>query len=183
MLLYYITYEEESVLKPSRENRIMSLDTCKYCDRVTEPDSEFCSSHGGKSNYTFNSDRIRNAVSRKQHSDTLFSLREEVGLMRHVIESTINNNSDDESALAAISGLVTSQVETLSRILTSCQKLEIVSSTVMSIEEVNVLCSDIASIISDHVDDVEVVKSIATAIDDRLEELKEDQREKVNGDI
>ena len=52
----------------------------------------------------------------------------------------------------------------------------------MSIEEVNVLCSDIASIISDHVDDVEVVKSIATAIDDRLEELKEDQREKVNGD-
>jgi len=102
--------------------------------------------------------------------------------MRHVIESTINNNSDDESALAAISGLVTSQVETLSRILTSCQKLEIVSSTVMSIEEVNVLCSDIASIISDHVADVEVVKSIATAIDDRLEELKEDQREKVNGD-
>ncbi len=102
--------------------------------------------------------------------------------MRHVIESTINNNSDDESALAAISGLVTSQVETLSRILASCQKLEIVSSTVMSIEEVNVLCSDIASIISDHVDDVEVVKSIATAIDDRLEELKEDQREKVNGD-
>jgi hypothetical protein len=154
----------------------MGLTTCKKCEEFAEPGCDSCAKHRG-GNYRFNSQRVRDAVSLKEKSDTLFSLRQEVALLRHVIEETINSCDDD---LAPVASLLTSQMETLARILQSCQKLEIVSSTVMSIDEVTTLVGDIASIVAGHVDDVAVVGAIASDVTQRLETMKQEHREKIN---
>ena len=157
----------------------MSLTTCQHCDRIAVPGFDFCDSHGGGSNYKFNNERIARAVSKKKNSDTLFSLRDDVAILRVTLEETLNGQGEDEG-LQAVSGLVVSQIEAITRTLTACQKLEIISSTVMSMDEVTALLNDIAEIVAVHVDDVEVIKNIALGVGDRLEKLKQDQRENIN---
>ena len=108
------------------------------CTNMAEPNTDYCSSHGGvliaKQNratqYELDNARARHRVAHFANHTEIYSSREEIGMLRHFIETLQNNLNDDPQQLAlsqaAISGFMNSLMKMQAQSLkheTECKKL------------------------------------------------------------
>lgn len=101
-------------------------------------------------------------------SDNIKSLKDEIALLRMVLEKQLNSISSDSELLIAtpqIGDLVTKIEKT---VLTS-HKLESQMGSLMGREEIVILCNNMVNIISENVDDASIVQRIAEQIGEKLE--------------
>lgn len=140
-----------------------ALGGCKY---KKHPDSEYCPRHMGRGagdtkdgelqNYLLT--KFKSRVEGKVYSTRLKSLIEEIGILRLVLESVINNAEDDFD-LILYYGKIIELVNAIRQTVDSCVKLEEKSNLVLDQAQIVVVARKLIEIVSQNVteDKIELV--------------------------
>lgn len=109
----------------------------------------------------------RDRLSRLTTDDGIKSLRDEIGIVRMTLESLLNLCSKDED-LVLNSTKICELVGKCEHLVVACQKLEKTTGMMMDKTTALQIASNIVTIISEFVTDVEVIDKISSAIIDRV---------------
>jgi hypothetical protein len=138
-----------------------------------------CRAHGGnKQENSIKAKELRNyRLARFQqrmgemgHSDYLMNLKDEVGVMRYILEQKLNA-CQDEQDLILQSGPLTDLIMKIDKVVTSCSKLEMKLGNYLDRTRITNLAQVIVRIITEHITDETVIEAIAGDILKALEEI------------
>lgn len=197
----------ERVKEPDDPRRCQAVVPNGQCLNVSCENSEYCLAHGGRhgatkakaeANRMYNLGKWRQAVSKFQDHDQLKSLREEIGLLRVMIDERMNACSD-ASELLMYSGPLSDMIMKVEKLVTSCNKIETHLSGVLDKTQALQLGQEMVEIIGRHLDTVAdkdmLISKISSAIEDNPDVLdaiadaladcksKEDVLEGISNDI
>lgn len=125
-------YNWERVKDPADPRRCQANDNNGQCHIVSCEGSQYCSRHGGAivihqqakaENRMYRLGKWRAAVSRFQDHDQLKSLREEIGIMRMMIDERMAGCQDAQELLM-VSGPLGDMVSRVEKLVLSCNKIE-----------------------------------------------------------
>ena len=150
--------------------------TAGQCQNVCVEGSSYCPAHGG--NKAFDAKKkesLRNYRLTKFHqkiqelgnSDFIYSLRDEVGLLRLMIQEKINH-CDDEADLLLISGPLSDLLMKSDKLVNSCHRLETKLGNHLDRTRVVGLAQTIVQIIGKHVTDESLLEKISGEIAEAL---------------
>ena len=131
--------------------------------------SKYCMRHGGamvavnkkkEDSRNYNLGKWQARVGELADHDGIRSLREDIGILRIVME-TMLNQCKDGTDLLLYSSRISDLVMKIEKLVTSCDKLEGKMGLLISKESVLQLASVFVQIIADHVDDPEVIDVIS----------------------
>lgn len=135
------------------------------CMNEVEPGNKFCRLHGGRSlearNYRLSKYKLR--LKEMLESDEILSLREEVGLLRIMIEERMNcvQNARD---LILHSSPVADLISRVEKCVVSCNKLESNLGKVLDAKQILDFASDVISIIAEEIQDQDLLSKISEKI-------------------
>ena len=148
------------------EGTSQATGSCPFCK---VPSSNYCMRHGGASvattkkkedrrNYDLGKWQAR--VGQLADNDSIRSLREEVGILRIVME-TMLNQCKDATELMLYSSRISDLVMKIEKLVTSTDKLEGKMGLLISKDSVLQLAAVYVGIIADHVEDPETMDEIS----------------------
>ena len=153
-------------------DRCQSITPQGQCTLKKVEHSDYCPAHGGNSvfqanerkelrNYRLN--QFKNRVSELASSDSILSLREDIGILRMLIESKINqcNNQTD---LLLIAGPLSDLLMKVEKVTTSCGRLDMRLGRLLDKSKILQFAQTMVQIVSDEIDDNEVLEKISTRI-------------------
>lgn len=154
---------------------------CKFsfpheqCWREAEYGSEFCLAHGGKSTEQAEKKRLyhlaevdnRQRLAELSGHDGIKTLREEIGLVRMLIEKQVNSAKGD-TELMSRSGSINNLILTLSRLMKDCHTLEVNLGELLSKQTVFRLIQSMCEIVVQELQGIEGYEEIIDRISDRL---------------
>ena len=154
---------------------------CKFsypheqCWREAEPGCDNCAAHGGKSKANAEELRLYNLVevdNRRRLAElsgheNIKSLREEIGLLRLLIEKTLNNAKGDLEALSSC-GSLNQLIVTLTKVVKECHGLEQSCGELLTKQTVYRLAQSLCEIVIDELQGVEGHEEIIDRIAERL---------------
>lgn len=141
----------------------------RQCFYQKEPGSNYCILHGGKDVLekkkvrNYNLQRYRQRVSELSDSEGIKSLREEIGIMRMMVEEILNM-CDDTQDLLSYSQKITSMIGQIERLVNSCHKLESSLGFLLDKNTLLTISEQIINIINIHVKDELVIDDISEKI-------------------
>lgn len=154
---------------PDDPNRCQGVNSQGQCPNLALPGCDFCIAHGGAaqqkslvdhsvSNYIL--DKWNARLQRQRESAGIKSLRDEIGILRMVLEQTLNS-CKSENDLVLHSGRISDLVSKIEKLVASCHKLEGSMGNLLDKQTIIQFVSEIIEIISQECDDttVEVVAS------------------------
>lgn len=153
------------------------------CEHRSLDGSTFCQIHGGalaaraseRRQYLLNEVRYRDRIQQFSEHSAVFSLKEEIGLVRVLIETRLNTLTDDEALVAAIPQL-DKLVLTTSKLVGDAAKLEHALGNVLSKDVVYQLAQMFVEIVAEEVSvfegHEEVVDRITTRIANKVAESR-----------
>jgi hypothetical protein len=140
--------------------------------------SEYCLAHGGNKAVNakakadtrmYNLGKWRQSVSKFQDHDQLKSLREEIGILRVMIDERMNMCTD-ASELLLYSGPLGDMIMKVEKLVTSCNKIEAHLGGMLDKTQALQLGQEMVEIIGRHLDSVAdkelLVSKISAAVDD-----------------
>ena len=139
------------------------------CPYKQVPGSQYCPRHGGnKALEAQNKGAIRNyrltrwkqRVGELADSDGIKSLREEVGILRMILEEMLNQ-CKDSTDLLLYSHRMAGLVLNIERLVVSCDKLENRMGLLLSKDSVLHLAATYVEIITTHVSDPDIIEQIS----------------------
>jgi len=113
-------------------NRCQAVNSQGQCNNKAVPGGENCMAHGGNKQVNkVEADSIRNyrlikwqaKLSSKVNSPGIKSLRDEIGILRMVLEERLNQ-CEDASGLMIMSHTISDLVVKIEKLVSSCHKLE-----------------------------------------------------------
>jgi hypothetical protein len=143
------------------------------------PGAKTCPRHGGNTQIqalakkAVNQYRIevwQNRIGEFTESDGVKSLRAEIGILRLMLETTLNQ-CNDSTKLMLYSNKISDLATRIEKLVMSCDKLEKNMGMMLDKSTALRLASDIVSLIAQHVDNPEVIDNISNGIIDLLKEL------------
>jgi len=154
---------------------------CKFsypheqCWREAEYGSEFCLAHGGKSTEQAENKRMyhlaevdsRLRLAELSGHDDIKSLREEIGLVRILIEKQVNSAKGDIDLLSRC-GSINNLILTLSRLTKDCQALEKDLGELLSKQAVFRLIQSMCEIVVEELQGIEGYEEVIDRISERL---------------
>lgn len=161
-----------------------SLDRCQYvisnigqCSLKAVKNSQYCPAHGGNKafqakekaelrNYRLN--KFKQRIGELSSSDAILSLKEEIGIIRLLIEEKINQ-CDSTAELILISGPLSDLAMKADKLVTSCNRLDMRLGNLLDKGRVLQLAQTIVQIISHYVTDDEILEKISSQILEALE--------------
>lgn len=158
-------------------------DACEICisnGTVTYrvvPGTKFCPRHGGpsqkKAQDTKRANQYRltvwqNRLDEFTESDTVKSLRDEIGILRIVLEEMMNK-CHDKNELLMYSAKISDLASKIEKLVTACDRLERNMGEMLDKPTALKFAASVVDIIGRHVDDVDVLDKISHEI---LEELR-----------
>ena len=161
-------------------NRCQAVTKAGQCPSKSEPESNYCSAHGGiKAAQSVERQNIRNyqvakwqaKIQRHSSSENVKSLREEIGILRMTLEERLNsieNTTDLLLQSAAISDLVMK----IEKVVSSCHKLEGSMGELLDKQALLQFAQSVINIIGTEIEDKEAVDRVANKI---LKELGTDE--------
>ena len=161
----------ESVPEDSPD-RCQSLNSRGQCIFKKLDGSSFCAMHGGnkaiqaKEKESLNNYRLTKYQTRINNFTTnpsIKSIREEIGILRMLLEETINKCIDSND-LIMYASKISDLVMKIEKLVSSCHRLENKLGLMLDKMAALQLSNEIVTIISDHVTDPEAVDSIANGI-------------------
>jgi len=163
------------ISEPGDPNRCIGSSYQGQCKFLKMPGSDYCSTHRGQDleaqnklrNYRLQTFKKR--VNEFADSDVIKSLREEIGILRLLLEEVLNQCTDATDLLLYSSKIadLTTRIEHL---VLSCHRIEnnlgftLDKSTVLNIS------SQIVTIISKHIDDPKVIDIVINEISTMIEQ-------------
>jgi hypothetical protein len=155
---------------PEDPERCQGVSAHGQCQNKATPGFKYCLYHGGypqdkdeaeKRNYNLGLWQCQ--LQQKLESSTIKSLRDEVGILRILLEKTISRCTDDQDLLLQ-TNIISDLISKVERTVVSCHKLEQSLKNVLDKQEVLQLASEILAIIAQNVTDSNIIKTIATDI-------------------
>lgn len=161
-----------------------SSDRCRsvigtgQCEFKAEPNSKYCSRHGGTINILHNREKVRNynltrfqnRVNTLADNPEIKSLREEIGITRMFVEEIINMCETPTDLIihaAKIQGLI----KQINDLVVNCQRLEERTGILLDKKSVMVVCDSIVSIISGQITDTNILDTIAMQLAETLAKI------------
>lgn len=141
------------------------------CPYKAMPGSLYCVRHAGDSARTQQINALRlyrlgkyqNRVNDFVDHDQVKSLREEIGIVRMVLEQIVTS-CQSETELILYSGRITEMADKLNKLVASCHRLELSSGEVMDKTKALNFAQRIVEIIGRYVDDPTVIDSVSEEI-------------------
>jgi hypothetical protein len=149
----------------------------KQCDFYAVPGGKYCVAHGGHNTILASErEKVRNYRLQKyqqrldefQSSNQLKNLREEVGILRILLEEKLNSINDNFDLVTQSSSIADLTVKVTSTVL-QCQKLDEMTSRVLDKTQIVQMVTEITEIINTHVKDETIIDAIATDIEALIE--------------
>lgn len=162
--------EWEKVTDPYDKDRCEGVDGHGQCLYKRIPPSKFCPRHGAnRAIATSEKEKVRNYNLGKwrakvQHfadNPEVKSLREEIGILRMMLE-TILNKCNDDNDLIIYAGKIQELVRDINKVVESCHKLEERTGVLLDKPTILTLGDVLVTIISEHVTDGDALDIIAT---------------------
>ena len=125
-------YKIGKIKDPTDPNRCQAVTANGQCTNTTTPHSNYCAIHGGnKAEVREQKTRLRNyqlqqyrqRTAELSSSNEIKSLRDEIGILRMMLEQRINSCSTDSDLMVAAPA-IGDMVMKVERLVTSCHKLE-----------------------------------------------------------
>jgi len=156
-----------------------SLDRCQYiiptrgqCNNKKVPGSEYCPAHGGTNvtrnekkkelrNYRLN--KFRERTQELGNNDEILSLKDEIGILRLLIEEKINKCKDSYDMIL-MSGPLSDLIMKVEKVVSSCNRLENKLGNRLDKSAVLQMAQTMVTIISNHVTDEEILEKISNEI-------------------
>ena len=140
------------------------------CPYVKVNNTDYCPRHGGSTSLaTQEKEKIRNyhltrwqgRVNQLADNSGIKSLREEVGILRMILENMLNTASSNDQLLM-YSSRASDLVMKIERLVTSCDKMEGKMGQLLSKDSVLRLAAQYVEIITEHIEDAGIVDKIST---------------------
>ncbi len=155
-----------------------SPDRCQYigakgqCRVKKVQHSEYCPAHGGSRAFQANEkkelrnyrlSKFRQRISELSSSDHILSLRDEIGILRMLIEHKIEH-CDNSHDLLLVAGPLSDLLMKVEKIATSCSRLDMKLGKLLDKGRVLHFAQTIVQIVSDEIEDSEILEKISTRI-------------------
>jgi len=140
------------------------------CPFVKVNDTDYCARHGGAlSDVKQEKAAVRNyhltkwqgRVNQLADNSGIKSLREEVGILRMILENMLNTAQDNDMLLM-YSTRASDLIMKIERLVTSCDKMEGKMGQLLGKDSVLRLAAQYVEIITDHITDTDIVDKIST---------------------
>ena len=153
------------VSDPADPNRCQANNAHGQCDLIAVPPSKYCMLHGGKpsertklNNYRLN--KWMSRVESMANSDGIKSLRDEIGILRMLLEERMNSIGD-VTELLMYSHTISDLVNRIERIVLTCHKIEKSLGNLIDRSEVVRIVDQIVCLIGENITDQDVLAKIA----------------------
>ncbi len=155
-----------------------SHDRCQYigaqgqCCNKKVQHSEYCPAHGGHKAFqakeqkqlrNYRLAQFRSRIGELSSSNHILSLREEIGILRMLIESKINI-CEDPTDLLLVAGPLSDLLMKVEKVVTSCSRLDMKLGRLLDKGRVLQFAQTIVQIVSDEIEDNEILEKISTRI-------------------
>lgn len=150
------------------------------CLNVAVDGSKFCYPHMGafavkaqekKAANMYRLARFKAKIDQKLDSPNLKSLREEIAILRMVLEEIINRCADEQDLVMA-SARISDMIMKINKVVTSCNGLEKAMSSMLDKSAILQYASTIVTIIDEEVQDKDTVKRVADRMITALGEMQ-----------
>jgi len=166
-----------SLTQTNRDYKLVRTDGADRCEYISSahvqcpyqvlPDSKFCPKHSrltkSKNLKNYNLQKFRTQVSNFATNPALKSLREEIGILRLLLE-TIINRCNDEYDLIMQSVQIANTVDKIDKLVNSCHKLEIQTDELLDRNKAMQLADSIIEILTSELKDEETVAKVSIRI-------------------
>lgn len=161
------------VTDPADPRRCQANGTQGQCPCISVPGKTFCKMHGGAAgideagarNYRLT--RYKAEVQRMTESSQIKSLREELGILRLIMETHLNQCQSDTDLILK-SQQIGDLAMKIEKMVSSCNKLDTHLGQVLDKQALLNFASEIINIVSEEVPDMAVVDAIAGRITSSL---------------
>ena len=161
-----------------QHNRCQGSHNGGQCPNIPVEGSDYCVVHGGPAaahaakvqalkNYALTEWRYRQELNDKIGSDDLKSLRDEIGILRVLLERQLLSCRSDVD-LITYSGAISDLVTKIERTVVSCHKLEASMGEHLDKAALLAFAGRFINLVADHVTDPTTLNNIADAIPDLL---------------
>ena len=154
------------------------IPTKGQCNNVSVEKSQYCPAHGGNRAFKTAKDqelrnyrltKFKSRIQELGNSDQIINLRDEIGILRILIEEKINR-CKNETDLLLISGPLSDLLMKSEKLVTSCNRLESKLGHLLDRTKVLQYAQVIIAIIGKHISDVDVLETISEEIFNALKE-------------
>ncbi len=172
----------QRVQDPTDLNRCQAVNKNGQCMNVAVPKGSNCMVHGGNKqieaaertsleNYQLTKFKIQ--TERLKNSDGIKSLRDEIAILRVVLETRLNGLESDTD-LMLYSGPISDIILKIEKLVTSCHKLE--GSMGMHLDKSAIIqfAGSVVQIISDEITDPDIVKRISDRLLEAMNNKQDD---------
>lgn len=150
------------------------------CPYIKQHDTDYCTMHGAnkavikKQEATKRNYQLRNWKKRVEEfadNDQIKSLREEIGILRMVMEEFLNK-CDDSTDLLMMSHRISDTAMKIEKLVVSCDKLEDRMGLLLSKRAVVQLAGQYVQIINNYVTDPETIEKISVEMIEATKEIE-----------
>lgn len=133
---------------------------------------KYCAIHGGVSEIeniktaelkNYNLTKFRARISQMANSEGIKSLRDEIGIMRMMLETLINR-CEDETELLISSSRISDLIDKINKLVASCHKIEGSMGQLLDKQAILQFAAEVVEIISQNIDDKIILNKIADEI-------------------
>lgn len=153
------------------------IPTMGQCNLQKVPKSEYCPAHGGNKAFqaeekanlrNYRLTKFKQRVGELSTNDAIFSLKEEIGIIRLLIEEKINQ-CNDTAELILVSGPLSDLAMKAEKLVTSCNRLDHKLGNSLDKGRILQFAQTVVQIISNYVTDDEILEKISSQILEALE--------------
>jgi hypothetical protein len=161
------------------DNQCEHVNSAGQCQLKAVDGGNRCRAHGGnKQENSQKANQLRNyrlarfnaQIGEKGNSDYLLNLKDEVGVMRYILEEKLNACKNEQDLILQ-SGPLTDLVMKIDKVVTSCSKLEMKLGNFLDRTKITNLAQVIVQIMSEHIKDETVIEAITNDIEKALENI------------
>jgi len=163
-------------IDPDSPNRCQGITKHGQCPFKKLPGSNFCQLHGGNAliqnkekeelrNYRLS--KFRKQIMELGNSEEIISLRDEIGILRLLIQEKIEHCADT-SDLILVSGPLSDLIMKVEKLVTSCNRLEFKLGQLLDRSKVVTFAQAIVTILGKYIDDETTLEKISSEISEAL---------------
>jgi hypothetical protein len=172
---------------PDSPNRCQTIIKNGQCPNGAMDKSDKCHMHAAcdhsriqnESVRNYNLTKWQNRVNSFADNSQVKSLREEIGILRTVLEETMNRCNDTDDLLL-YSPRITDTVLKIEKLVKTCHQLEYATGNLLDKNAVLQIATIVVEIIAQHVDDPKIVDQVSDSI---IDLITESQLEKLSNTI
>lgn len=184
-------YREFMKRADDSKNQCQASTARGQCENAKMPGSDYCPAHGGNRGYNsmrnerrrlYDVERYKKKIAKLTDHEDANSFREEIGVMRMMLETRLNQCTDDHT-LMLHSQVISSLIMNIERAITSATKLELQLGKVLTEEQAGAWITDLIEIVGRHITDPEVLEGISDELLQSLEDITAPRRESGDDDL